>query len=100
MKKVYTENVNVCKIIFNFPEELAAGAEKVHLVSDFNKWDTQATPMEKNKNGLFSTCVILPIGKEYQFRYLLDQHRWENDAEEDKAVPSVYKNIKNSVIVT
>jgi hypothetical protein len=41
----------------------------------------------------------LEIGREYQFRYLVDDKEWENDMEADKFVPTPYGDSENSVIV-
>ncbi len=99
MKKEYKEKTNVCNVTFTLSEEIVKKAKKVHLVSDFNQWDHAATPMKKTKNGYYSVSVKLPIGKEYQFRYLIDNSRWENDPEADHFVPSPYGNDENSVLI-
>ncbi|MDX1655300.1 MAG: isoamylase early set domain-containing protein, partial [Candidatus Competibacteraceae bacterium] len=49
-------------------------------------------------DGSFTVTVNLESGKEYQFRYLLDGERWENDWEADKYVPAGGHD--NSVVVT
>ncbi|MCI6365047.1 MAG: glycoside hydrolase, partial [Spirochaetia bacterium] len=36
----------------------------------------------------------------YQFRYLLDGYKWENDWNADKYIPAPYSNADNSVVVT
>jgi hypothetical protein len=54
--------------------------------------------MKASKTGSFSASVDLESGQEYQFRYLLDGTRWENDSEADKYVPSEFGS-ENSVII-
>jgi hypothetical protein len=41
----------------------------------------------------------LEPGREYQFRYLLDEKIWGNDSDADKLVSSPYGDSENSVIV-
>ena len=89
----------VSKVTFRLPSEIAQGAGKVHLVGDFNDWRLDATPMTRLRNGAFKVVVDLPVGREYQFRYLIGDDRWENDREADKYLPSGIADTENSVVV-
>lgn len=97
--KAYTKTTKKCKVTFELPAEATAGVKKVALVGDFNGWDESATMMKKNKDGLFSASLSLDVGKEYQFRYLFDGVRWENDWSADKYVPTSFSGIENSVVI-
>jgi 1,4-alpha-glucan branching enzyme len=99
IKKRFLKSKPVCKVTFRLPKKAAGRAETVHLVGDFNNWETSATPMKKLKSGAFSTTLDLEVGREYQFRYLIDETDWENDGEADKYVPSSYPDVENSVVV-
>ena len=62
--------------------ELPAGvhAHRVHLVGEFNNWDTRANPMEWDRaTGRWHACLTLTAGRRYRFRYLVDGHEWLND---------------------
>lgn len=84
IKKQYLKTRPVCKVTFRISKEAAQSAGSVFLVGDFNDWDKQATPMTSLKNGEFTTVVELNADTpEYQFRYLYDGGRWENDWEAD-----------------
>jgi hypothetical protein len=48
------------------------------VVGDFNDWSNTATMMTR-VGETFSVTVTLPGGRRYQFKYLLNGHRWEND---------------------
>jgi 1,4-alpha-glucan branching enzyme len=89
----------VCKVTFRLPREAAEAARRVHVVGEFNGWDTSATPMRRLKNGSFSTTIDLERGREYQFRYLIDGDAWENDWEADKYVPTPFGDSDNSVVI-
>jgi len=89
------EYSNSCRVWFYLPAEV--NAEKAALVGDFNDWDETANPMKVKKDGTFYTAVTLEKGKSYQFRYLLDGERWENDWEADGYAPNEM-GLENSVV--
>jgi len=84
LKKNYYKGGKTCRVWFYLPEDVEA--ESVHLVGDFNDWDNAADPMKQKSDGTFYTAVTLQTGQSYQFRYLLDGERWENDWEADDYV--------------
>ncbi|MGC9468317.1 MAG: isoamylase early set domain-containing protein [Anaerolineae bacterium] len=100
IKKQFLKSRPECKVKFRVTKDRAGGAQNVHLVGDFNDWDTEATPMKALKSGDFTTTLGLDLDQEYEFRYLLDGKRWLNDQTADKLVPTPYPNVQNSVIVT
>jgi hypothetical protein len=55
--------------------------------------------MQRIKNGGYTVVLELELGREYQFRYLIDEHRWENDWNADKYVKSPYGDTDNSVVI-
>lgn len=87
IKKQFLKSKPVCKVTFSLAGEEVANVEKVQLVGDFNGWNVKkAIDLKKQKNGTFKTTVDLETEKEYQFKYLFDGVKWENDAEADKYV--------------
>jgi 1,4-alpha-glucan branching enzyme len=99
IKKRFLKSRPECKVTFRLPKKVAGQAEIVHLVGDFNNWETRTTPMKKLKNGAFSTTLDLKVGREYQFRYLIDETDWVNDGEADKYIASSFPGVENSVVV-
>jgi 1,4-alpha-glucan branching enzyme len=84
LKKQYLKTRPVCKVTFRISKEAAQSAQNIALVGDFNSWDAQATPMSALKSGEFSAVVELDTATpEYQFRYLYEGSRWENDWDAD-----------------
>ena len=61
LKKQYLKSRPVCKVTFRLGKEAALEARQVHLVGDFNDWQTDETPMKRLKNGEFSVTVDLPV---------------------------------------
>lgn len=96
LKKTYSKTKNKCKVTFSFPEQ---SAKNVYVVGDFNGWDKRALPMKKGKAG-FSTSIELDADKDYQYRFLVDGERWENDESPDGLVAGPYADCQNCVVST
>ena len=52
-------------------------AQAVHVAGDFNRWQADALPMQRNSDGWWHAQVALN-GGEYRFRYLADGN-WYTD---------------------
>jgi 1,4-alpha-glucan branching enzyme len=91
-----------CKVTFELPTSLTDGAETVYLVGEFNNWDERATPMDKElvrKTTRFTITLDLDLNKDYQYRYLVNGKKWENDWHADKYVTNPFTG-DNSVVST
>lgn len=99
LRKQYLKNKEMCRVTFSLSKEETNAAETVHLVGEFNNWDPAATPLQKYKNGNFSITLELRTGKEYQFKYLMNNQTWGNDPAPDKLVSVPELNTENSVVV-
>ena len=99
LKKKYLKSKPVCKVSFEVPKEAANGAKKIVIAGEFNEWDTKKLTMKKLKNGSFTSVVDLIPGREYQFRYLIDDQKWENDWNADRYVRTDFGDCENSVVV-
>ncbi len=97
IKKQYRRTKTLCKVVFELPAELSHSCEKACLVGDFNSWSHYTTVMKRRKDGIFTVSLDLEKGKDYQFRYLLDGNRWENDWNADEYVSTPYGS-HNSVV--
>jgi len=61
------------KVEFEYP---APEASEVYLAGEFNGWDTRATKMKKDKDGVWKATLSLKPGR-YEFRMFADGH-WKN----------------------
>ena len=98
LQKQFNKSKKNCNVTFTLSKEAANGAVDVKLLGDFNNWDKETgISMKPEKDG-FTASLDLNPGKEYEFRYLIDDKTWENDWSADKYVPSPY-GVENSVVV-
>ncbi|MBW1897868.1 MAG: isoamylase early set domain-containing protein [Deltaproteobacteria bacterium] len=99
IKKQYLKSKPKCKVTFRLPPKAAKNAKAVNIVGEFNNWSKKATPMKRLKSGAYVATLDLDPGREYQYRYLIDQNEWENDWHADKYISSFFGGCENSVIV-
>ncbi len=64
----------------------ALEAERVYLAGDFNNWDVDNLPMEKDNKGTWETSFALPPGR-YEYRFWVDGVWHDN--------PDVYERVAN-----
>jgi 1,4-alpha-glucan branching enzyme len=77
---------------------LAPDAEQVTLAGEFNGWDPEARPMNRDKKGLWSTTMSLAPG-EYQYRFVVDGE-WQNDPNCEAVVENELGGVNNVCVVT
>jgi hypothetical protein len=82
------------RVVFELPA--CRWADQIFLVGDFNGWNTYATPMFPDHDGIWRAMVDLPDGCWYAFRYLVDG-RWLTDAHADGFRPNAY-GTENSLV--
>lgn len=100
IKKEYLKAKDICRVTFRLPKAAAPNAKSVCIVGDFNNWDIHANPMKKMNDGAYTIKLELKPEMEYQFRYLIDESKWENDWNADKYVKNPYGDNDNSVVIT
>lgn len=83
-KKVYIEDTNICSVTFTLLKEAAINARTVAIAGDFNSWNTTSHMMRQSRNGNFTITIGLEAEKDYQFKYIVDGERWENDWKADR----------------
>ncbi|MCG6551910.1 MAG: isoamylase early set domain-containing protein [Candidatus Magnetominusculus sp. LBB02] len=81
-KKVYAEDT--CRVTFTLPKEAAPNASTVAIAGDFNSWNTTSDMMRQSRNGNFTITLTLAADRDYQFKYIIDGTRWENDWKADR----------------
>ncbi|WP_413110419.1 isoamylase early set domain-containing protein [Thaumasiovibrio sp. DFM-14] len=95
LKKRFFKTKNEVEITFEIPK---GDLESAYIVGEFNDW--QAEPMRYNrKTKNFTFKLRLPKSKEFQFRYIVNETEWHNDAEADSYVGNDYGS-SNCVVST
>jgi 1,4-alpha-glucan branching enzyme len=96
-KEELADGENV-RVTFEMPS--GVWAERVTLVGDFNDWNTSEHEMHQARSdGNWRITLILPKGREFQFRYLVNGRDWHNDWHADRYVPNKF-GTDNSVVAT
>lgn len=95
IKKDYSKDGKTCKVTFILPSDI--DAQSACVCGDFNNWDLESSSLQKDKDGNLSVTVKLEAGKEYKFRYCVDNSRWENDPDADSQIPNPFGS-EDSVI--
>lgn len=92
------QRLHTGKVLVTFTMPVGTWADSIHLVGDFNHWDTHATPLHLDEDS-WSVTLELEAGKTYQYRYLINDTEWCNDWRADSYVPNDLGG-DNSVVVT
>ncbi|SDI36843.1 isoamylase early set domain-containing protein [Winogradskyella thalassocola] len=94
IKKQYLKSKPVCKVTFSVPAE---EAKSVAVVGSFNEWNTEATELKKQKNGIFKGTLDLAKDTSYEFRYIVDG-AYINDDQADSYAFNEFAGEENCVI--
>jgi len=57
---------------------VAPSASQVHIVGDFNDWDSEASPLQRMDKGVWTITVPLAPGR-YQYTFVVDGTSWVAD---------------------
>jgi predicted flap endonuclease-1-like 5' DNA nuclease len=94
MKKKFNDSKNTCHVTFSLHHE----AHSVTVLGDFTEWNPVNLPNIGDNN--FEVTLEIPVGRDYHFRYLINNDYWENDHDADKySISPMYDHIHNSVLI-
>jgi predicted flap endonuclease-1-like 5' DNA nuclease len=97
MKKTIIAEKNSTKVVFSLPKEALEGVSIVSIVGDFTEWNP--VMLKAKKDGSFEIELEVPNGRDYHFRYQINNHHWQNDFVADRYETSpMYPHIENSVL--
>jgi 1,4-alpha-glucan branching enzyme len=94
--KTATPVAKSAKVTFTLPKEAVENAETVAVFGDFNNWQNGVV-LTKQKDGSFKTAVELEKGRSYEYRFLINGEKWENDWAAQAYVPTPFGTY-NSVV--
>ena len=81
---------------FRLPPE--AGAQQAWLCGEFNDWDHDSHPLQRQDDGSLTVTLELDPGS-YRFRYYLGDGEWENDWSADAYVDNEHGGQDSLVVV-
>ena len=85
------------EVVFDLPAGL--DVERAAVVGDFNDWSADSHVMERTDDGRLELRASFPPGTRAQFRYRIDDDRWENDWNADDYVPNEFGGEDSLLIV-
>ena len=94
MENVSKETTQKRKVIFKVR---APTAEKVQLVGEFNDWNPDSNPMEKDEEGFWKVGIRLAPGK-YEYKLIVDGRWWE-DVGEPNSVQNSFGTLNKLLVV-
>jgi len=89
---LYSVEITESGILFEYEDE---NAQSVLLVGSMNNWNTTATPMEKDENGIWKIIMKLDSGK-HTYKFVVDGN-WHYDQENPNVEDDGYGG-SNSII--
>ena len=97
LKKEYQPDQSHCKVTFLFPIQEAVNAREVKVIGEFNNWDRDNGLSMQPSDNYYIAEVELEAGKDYEFRYLVDNLHWKNEENADDHVVTAI-GMQNSLI--
>ena len=98
LKKDYSNTKKVCKVTFSLPATAVQDGAEVRVLGDFNAWTWQSGLVMMAGKTEYTASTELALGANYEFRYAINNERWENDWAADAYVPSPFDGINNSLV--
>ena len=96
--KVVAAAPKTSKVTFVLPKEAVENAETVAVLGDFNNWQNGVV-LAKQKDGSFKTAVELEKGRSYEYRFLINGEKWENDWAAESYAPTPFGAFNSVVTV-
>ena len=100
----HTLNVVGCKppriengrLLFLFHDDAAMS---VSVAGNFNGWSEVATPLKRNRDGLWSTEIIIRSSGRFEYKFIVDGQRWIEDPSNGMKAPDNYGGLNSVVVV-
>jgi 1,4-alpha-glucan branching enzyme len=84
----HIDSAGTSTVTFRLPAPVHATS--VAVCGEFNDWVATAHPMTRQDDGSYLAVIVLPCGRRWRFRYLLDGQRWENDSAANDYEPNQF----------
>jgi hypothetical protein len=85
----------ILRVKFSLPD---TPVKTVHLAREFSEWRPDKV-MRRRRGDTWELTLNLDANRAYEFRYVIDGHKWDNDPARDRYVENPFGG-ENSVVVT
>jgi 1,4-alpha-glucan branching enzyme len=97
---IIKEGATPATVLVTFQVPASIWAESIHLVGDFNGWNTLSHPLSPAAgDGPWQITLELEQGRLYQYRYLVDGVCWKTDWNGSQRMPNPFGS-DNAVLET
>jgi len=83
------------RLVFVFHDD---SAQNISVAGDFNGWSHVATPLKRDKSGLWLTEISIPRNGRLEYKFIVNGQRWIEDPSNGMKAPDNYGGL-NSVLV-
>lgn len=85
------------KIVFVYHDD---NAKTVHLVGDFNNWNSSENPFFKNDDGLWQAEISNPLTGKYRYKFMIDGTVWKEDASNGMKEEDGYSGFNSILMIS
>lgn len=84
------------RLVFVYHDDYA---EHVAVAGEFNGWDHQDLPLRKDENGLWHVEAQPPGAGRYQYKFVVNGHRWTEDPNNGMKVPDNFGGLNSLLVI-
>jgi hypothetical protein len=92
--KIPSSQPGLACVVFELPS--CVWADRIFVSGTFNDWNERTFPMHQDRDGVWRARLDLPLGRRYEFRYVIDG-RWQTDYHADGFTENNYGS-HNSIV--
>jgi hypothetical protein len=104
LSETHQLNLQVCKpprvvngrLFFVYHDDQA---ERVSVAGDFNGWNDDAWSLQKNQDGLWFVEAQAPGAGCYEYKFVVNGHRWVEDPSNGMKVPDNYGGLNSLLVI-
>ena len=84
------------QLVFVFHDD---SAESVAVAGDFNAWSVSQNVLRKEESGLWVTEVPAPAAGKYQYKFIVNGHRWVEDPSNGMKTPDSFGGLNSLIVI-
>jgi hypothetical protein len=84
------------RLVFVFHDD---NAESVAVAGDFNHWNVSHHLLRKDDSGLWVTEIPAPSAGKYQYKFIVNGHRWIEDPSNGVKTPDSFGGLNSLIVI-